>query len=373
VAAVASGWQWSARDPGSPPRFGRGLHLLDWAVLALVAVSVASCFWAEYQHEALRELRVVILEPALLYLLLRRPPEGCTRNTLWAKTLIASGIAVALYALLIYPTAEGVIEAEGVRRARAFYDSPNNLALMLERLIPMTLALGLWGRTARQRWSCLVGAGLMALALLLSFSRGAILIGLPIGLGVLLWLKGGRTRWVIAAIVALGLVALIPLMRTQRFASLLDLSSGTAFVRTNLWLSSLEMVRDHPLLGLGLDQFLYYYGDYAREGALVDRWLSHPHNIVLDFWLRLGLAGVGVLVAMVIAWIRSIRQGLRLAPSEQRALVLGLAVALLAALAHGLIDASFFVVELAYWMLLAGALLVNAARRTTRVEPDQES
>jgi len=373
VAAVASGWRWLARSSRSRPRFGRGWHLLDWAVLALVALSVASCFWAEYQREALRELRVVIIEPALLYLLLRHPPEGSSRNALWAQTLVASGVAVALYALLIYPTAAGVIEAEGVRRARAFYGSPNNLALMLERLIPIALALGLWGRTARQRWSYLVGAGLMTLALLLSFSRGAILIGLPIGLGVLLWLKGGRTRWAIAAIVSLGVVALIPLMRTERFASLSDLSSGTAFVRTNLWLSSLEMVRDHPLLGLGLDQFLYYYGDYAREGALVDRWLNHPHNIVLDFWLRLGLAGVGILAGMVIAWVGAIRQALKQTRSEQRAVVLGLAVALLAALAHGLIDASFFVVELAYWMLLAGALLVNAARRPIRAEHEQRS
>ena len=375
VAAVASGWQWLAQATRSRPRprFGHGWHLLDWTVLALVTVSMATCFWAEYQREALRELRVVILEPALLYLLLRRPPEACARNVLWVKTLVASGIAVALYALLLYPTAAGVIEAEGVRRARAFYGSPNNLALVLERLIPMALALGLWGRTSRQRWGCLVGAGLMTLALLLSFSRGAILIGLPIGLGLLLWLKGGRTRWVIAIIAIIGGVALIPLLRTERFASLLDLSSGTAFVRTNLWLSSLEMVRDHPLLGLGLDQFLYYYGDYAYEGALVDRWLNHPHNIVLDFWLRLGLAGLGVLIAMGIAYVRAFRQGLRRAGAEQRALVLGLAVAVVAALAHGVIDAGFFVVELAYWMLLAGALLVNVARRSTCAEHGTES
>ena len=364
IAAGAAGWHWLVTEPDQRPTRAKRWHMLDWTILALVVVSIASCFWAEYQHEALRELREMILEPALLYLLLRQRPLDPERDGRWSQMLIASGVALALYALVIYPTAGGVIEAEGVRRARAFYGSPNNLALMLERLIPMALAFCLWSTGHWRRWCHGLGAGLMVLALLLSFSRGAILIGLPIGLGVLLLLKGGRTRWIILALLALGLIAMIPLMRTERFSSLLDLSSGTAFVRTNLWHASIEMVRDHPILGLGLDNFLYYYGDYAREGALVDRWLNHPHNIVLDFWLRLGSAGLAVLLTMVVAWTRSLchiaRQQI---PSATKALVAGLAVGLLAAVAHGLIDASFFVTELAYWMLFASALLANESQR----------
>ena len=53
------------------------------------------------------------------------------------------------------------------------------------------------------------------------------------------------------------------------------------------------MIHDHPITGLGLDQFLYAYrGRYILPDAWQEPNLSHPHNILLDFWVRLGIFGV---------------------------------------------------------------------------------
>ena len=48
---------------------------------------------------------------------------------------------VSLIALWQSVTGQGRIDVEGVGRVRAFYGSPNNLALVLDRVVPLGLAL----------------------------------------------------------------------------------------------------------------------------------------------------------------------------------------------------------------------------------------
>ena len=48
-----------------------------------------------------------------------------------------------------------------------------------------------------------------------------------------------------------------------------------------------------PCGAIGLDQFLYLYPRYMHPDAWREPNLSHPHNLLLDFWLRLGPARAG--------------------------------------------------------------------------------
>ena len=355
-----------AKEGNAPRRkLLQRLHPLDYMVALLVLLGLGSCFLAEYQRVAFREWRVVVLESALLYGLLRAQKSPQPQHNESALRLVdalwLSGMAVALYALAVYPRPDGVIEAEGVRRARAFYGSPNNLALYLERLLPLGLALAAWGASRWRRWLYGLGSIPVALALGLTFSRGALIMGLPAGLLALGWIRGGRARWAVVAVVVVAALVLVPLAGTERFASLLNLSQGTGFLRVSLWQAAWDMARAHPWLGVGLDNFLYYYGDYIRPGAEVDRWLSHPHNLLLDFWLRLGVGGLVLVVGLLgVFALRAWQQYRALPDGDRRAVTLGLLAGMAAFVAHGLIDASYFVVELALWFTFALAWIANA-------------
>lgn len=328
--------------------------LLDWAVLLMVLLGLGTSLVAEYQREALRELRTVVGEGALLYLLLRTQPGDRHKLLRLADVLWLSGVGVALYALARYRLPEGVIEAEGVRRARAFYGSPNNLALYMERILPIGLAVVAWGRERWRRGVYGLGVIPVSLALFLSFSRGAWFFGVPAMLLVLSWVRGGRVRWVAIILLGVSILVLVPLAGTERLASLFDPSRGTSFIRLGLWQAAWDMVRDHPLLGVGLDNFLYYYGDYIRPGAEVDRWLSHPHQWVLDFWLRLGIGGLALILVLLVGfWRRALRAYRALPEGDLRAITLGLMAGMATFVAHGTIDASFFIAELAYWFMFA--------------------
>jgi O-antigen ligase len=131
-------------------------------------------------------------------------------------------------------------------------------------------------------------------------------------------------------------------------------------LRLRLWQSALEMVRDHPLWGIGLDQFLYLYPTYMHPDAWREPNLSHPHNLLLDFWLRLGLLGL-----VALAWagwkaLRRVQKGGAPVPAatardaRASALAWGAAGALVAVVLHGALDNSYFVIDLAYgcWVLL---------------------
>jgi O-antigen ligase len=337
---------------------------------------------------ALHEWRTVFLSAGLFAILLvdalvnARRPAADVR--LLASAWLAGAAAVSLVALWQFASGSMLITAEGVRRVRAFYGSPNNLALYLERTVAVTAALALFTRaktenhrepqverdkergggkrgwmSGRVFWAVLLLIQLGAL--LLTFSKGSILLGLPAALATLwlggYWLLGqwGESRralWWLAGLAALAFLALTPFLGTERFRGLLDFSQGTGFMRLQLWRSSWRMALDHPLLGVGPDNFLYAYRNwYILPTAWREPNLNHPHNWLLDWWTRLGVMGLLLGASFFAAGIAGLwRSFTRL---SRPVLALGLLAATAAGLVHGLIDVSYALPDLMIvWVLI---------------------
>jgi O-antigen ligase len=166
-------------------------------------------------------------------------------------------------------------------------------------------------------------------------------------------LAGGSWLRVSLGVLAATVVAAVPLLRTPRFASLFDIRTGTSFFRLQLWRSSWMMFRDHPWLGVGLDNFLYQYRSrYILPAAWQEPDLSHPHNVFLDYGCRLGLCGLAAGAWLQVAFWPLALPLRRLADRDRRALALGLMGSMAGFLAHGLVDASYFVIDLAFAFFL---------------------
>jgi O-antigen ligase len=336
---------------------------LDGGVLFLTVTAVASCFVADYRHVALRELRVLILEPAMFYLMVRS--TRLDRRSVWRMVdlFVAGAVAVALVGLVQYASGINVITAEGgLRRLRSVYGSPNNVGLYLGRALPVLAAVAMLEGRRRRRLAYGMAALPVLAAIVLSFSRGALLIGVPVSLIALGILAGGR--WLVGALAvgAAALVAAIPLARTPRIAALFDTRTGTTFFRLHLWQSAWDMFRDHPWLGVGPDNFLYSFrGRYIRPAAWQEPNLSQAHNIVLDYATRLGIPGLVAGAWLQLAFWRLILPLRHSADPERRVLALGLMGSMINFLAHGLVDASFFPVDLAFVLFLTLGLVQSVA------------
>ena len=347
--------------PDQPRMFVSTPHFsaLDWGVIALVMVGMASLLWAEHVRVAAREFRTVILGAALFYGLLRAMAQG--RRAVWriADSWVLGAALVALVGLAQWVLGQNLITADGISRVRAYYGSPNNLALYLGRVLPLVLVISVWARRQPRKWAYGLAAAAMAATLLLTFSRGAWLVGVPVSLLFVAGMRGRRSFVLTAGFLIVAAVAMLLFVGPGRLTLLLDPAQDTTFIRVQLWRSSWAMIRDHPVLGVGLDNFLYQYRThYVLPTAWEEFNLSHPHNLVLDGWLRLGLPGLAVFGWLLVAFFRDGWLAYRHLPeSGERLLVLGLIGGMVYAVAHGLIDNSFFLVDLAYVFMLMLAVL----------------
>lgn len=345
---------------------------LDYGVAALVLLGAVSLAWAGQRGAALTELRTLLIEPALFYLILRTSARDRFTLLRLVDALVIAGVLIAVIGLYQYANGEAVVAAEdGALRLASVYGSPNNVGLFLGRCLPFLLAFVIVRVDTPRRVFAGIGLTVVGVAVALSQSAGALLLGVPAAIAAVLLLTLGR-RGLIAllALAAAGAGALLLALRSARFARLLDLTEGTSFFRVRVWQSAVEMILDHPITGIGLDQFLYAYrGRYIMPDAWQEPNLSHPHNILFDFWLRLGILGMAVLVWVQFWFWRYAIRLYRLTRNGDRltfALTLGVMGSMINLLAHGLVDNSVFVSDLAYVFALLLGAAANLSLSTNR-------
>jgi len=339
---------------------------IDFAVCGIVLIGMFSLLWTQRIDTALTELRQFIIEPTLFYVILRTSCQSKKSLLALVDALIIAGVLVAAIGLFLFAQGEAIITAEGgTRRLASVYGSPNNVGLMLGRAIPFALSFILVYTDRNRRYFGIMALSVMGLALALTQSVGAILLGIPASIIVILIaIYGQKSALPITGVGVLGAVGFGILAQVSaRFANILDFTSGTNFFRLRVWESAIEIIQDFPITGIGLDQFLYIFrGEYIRPDAIWDRDLSHPHNFILDYWTRLGVVGLILFIVIQVSFWRICVQILRYA-KQQDVLVFAIIVGLMGSMAdlltHGFIDNSVFVYDLAFIFALQLSLCIN--------------
>lgn len=315
--------------------------------LLLGVVSLFTLAMPAYRHDSLRDFRWTILEPVIFYAFARWFFRKASTRQLAVIMFIGGAMLVAVTGIVGLVSGHA-LSVEGVSRVSGVYPQPNALALFLER--PLLLAVGLAVVfQARLRWAWMGAAALIGVVLVMTFSRGAVLAaGITI---VVVLLLGQRRRLAgLATAGGVALAAALAITASSRIDNLF--AGGSGSLRVDLWESSLQMIRDHPIFGIGPDQFLYVYAPrYIKPQAWSERFTSHPHDIILDVWLRLGIMGVVLALAYlaVFAWMT---WGI-----VRKRHVLGLAASggIIVGMLHGLVDNGYFLPDLAliFWFLTA--------------------
>lgn len=140
--------------------------------------------------------------------------------------------------------------------------------------------------------------------------------------------------------------------------------------RMMIWESSVAMIADRPLFGIGIGRFQETYLAYQRYFPPYLEWaVPQPHSFVLAVWLQTGLIGLAGLITLVGVWIRGLAVLLR----EEDPYTAITSVLLLSVLSFwlilGLADTPFFKTDLAFsfWFLLAFGIgfLENERRKKT--------
>ncbi len=199
-------------------------------------------------------------------------------------------------------------------------------------------------------------------------SRGGAL-GLAVAALALLLLSRVRLRWFILAAILITALVLFPMLDqlAPQFRGGISLEDLKQDQRYGYWQMAFHMMMDHPIIGVGTDNFFVLYPFYRVSPALMYRY--YCHNIYLQMWAEAGIIGFIAIISLVITVILTYLKALRHATDESwRALVVGLLAAFLgyatfSATCNTLHDQPF-------WLLMA---LSVVALRATRQESESQS
>lgn len=250
------------------------------------------------------------------------------------------------------------------KRIFSTWENPNILAGYLSEAICFTFAFFMAGKERLER--ILLGAGLLALVgcLLMTYARGAFL-----SIATVIGVYGILRDWrVLIACVGVGTLALaIEPLLADRLLSAFSAADTSAEMRLALWESTLEMIFDHPVMGIGWGAYWMVYPQYdfyINDTAVK---IVHAHNMYLHF-----AAEIGVFGAIAYFWTFFGTMRLALKKREGTAFLqtfrTGAGLALLSVALGGLTDDVVFNIptSILLWMLLA----LTAASATMRSKTD---
>jgi len=301
----------------------------DWLLLAFAGAEALNYFASTYKPNSFYSVEELLFL-LLFYTLVRGHliTERQRQTLYWFVTLFGCLLAAAaVYEYrLSYREAEAVGFADASEIKQALRALPvagapagETYTLMLALLpFPLALLAGWWRRRGVRL--CLMAAVVLTLvALSLSFSRGIYLAAAAffVTAGFLIARFGilPQRRLVLSS-AALGLLTLVALLPFAKPVLTTASAFGTASQvrsfegRGRVWLNSLDLVRSHPLLGVGANNFAMQYAAAGGRGDGVP-FVGRPFNVVLHVLVERGLVGLAAFsllaVMLLVLCVKKIR------------------------------------------------------------------
>jgi putative inorganic carbon (HCO3(-)) transporter len=252
---------------------------------------------------------------------------------------------------------------------------PNQYALYLCALLPLALSLLLSvQQKALARASSAATFAIGLVAILLSFSRtGWICLALAVALQLLYILLTGKmtSRIFLGLSVAACTVTSIVLVFSRQIVDRMFASDPEALtIRSDLMRLAWAMIREHPLIGIGINNFARLQQHWDPIGVSVVR---NVHNLYALTWAETGLFGLLIFLGFLFSLFGMLVRPLRSSNAFIRMMALGLGAGLLGFAVDGLADYSYRleVGNMLFWFL--AGLTVTVHRISQKMEEKKNS
>jgi O-antigen ligase len=343
----------------------RKLPAIFVGITLLIGAALISSFQALEPTESVADVFLLLTASALFVAIL----NTCrTRNQL---LVVAAGALVALLIASIHGVVqhfEGVFSTQGfsfagenVGRVQGVFGHPNEYAGFLAMLLPLAVAIAVTKGLPRQLRLLAGAAALTAVpALNYSYARTAIA---TLVLGTLIWLLIMRPKLalVTAAVITVGAVVLTPDVLKERFNP--ESARADVTLRTDVAQSALDIYGEHPLLGVGVNNFQTAYSERRSAETAGQRRLLHNEQLLvptaapsqyLNTLAEQGLVGIGVLAIFVLLALGSARRVSKARDPAVRGLGIGIGIAVTAAVLNSFAQISLQEVQVVVLFTLLG-------------------
>ncbi|MDD3498410.1 MAG: O-antigen ligase family protein [Candidatus Moranbacteria bacterium] len=263
------------------------------------------------------------------------------------EALILSAFIVSLISLFYYFSGSLTYD----NRLRSFYLSPNHLAMYLSPgflagMLKMSLEKN---RSTPESILRILVLAVIFSAIYLTYSYASwIAIFSSYLIALILFSIYIRKSFLLKKIIIFLTILAILLFLQKDSSKLKDLTSlderSSIFSRIMIWESSLKILSDNWLWGIGAGNFQEKYLEYQKYFPPYLEWaVPQPHNLYLAFWLQGGISGMIGFFWLIFIWIKEKVRFIKTSESMRRKkLALILLAIIFYILAHGLADTPYW-------------------------------
>jgi O-antigen ligase len=356
---------------------------LEPLLLAWLFFIIASGLFSGHHWESMLALERLFSGLIFLYLMVWNFSDR-RREKIMVWALFAFPVAICLPGLVFFLSKRNLFFPfvnEFAQFCGTFVNH-NNFAglIMLGFFLGVGLLMAIQKRGAEfrselwARWALLsIPLVVLLVSLQLSMSRSGWVALFAAGAGLLVWLgfssdrKKFRTYFAVTLLVlVLGVVISLVLGKSLIKARMLTLNdffkdpaSGLTLTgRKLIWKSTLGMIKDHPVLGVGPGNYWLEYPHYRTPGDFFGE--HHAHNDLLQLAAESGIPSAALMVLLFIAGFRIWRQNYRREMTRfQHRVSIGIVFGMLAFLVQDQGDFHFYIPGLAYYFLALASFLLK--------------
>ncbi len=300
-----------------------------WLLLIFLFITFFSIFWTSAPVPALRKI-LFFVSTMPIYFVFYQAQQNKNflfrfLNILIVSTFIASLLALIPFVLqfviglnpvlnflrqyiapfflgnslatLVNQYSSWLVNISGHTILRTFgtFPDPHLFSLYLAMILPLTLYF--YQKTKQKK--NLFYFSIILLTILFSFSRGAYL-SLIVGELFLLFvnrpfnLLRKHLLFFYSLFVIVLFLIIIPNPLTNRLSSSFSIQEGSNSDRLEMWLTALDTIKEHPLIGVGLAGF----GSQINN-SLGIRNPIYAHNLFLDFGAETGIFNMFILLLLI--------------------------------------------------------------------------
>ena len=292
------------------PAMMYAVFLFLWAVL-LVPFSV-------WPGGSFGEIFDVFIKALIIFWLLGRVVNSVQRLSTVAWMLSLMSIPLSLSAVLAFlQGGMGNVElTHGWERITGYQagltGNPNDLALMINLTLPLTVGLMLSVRRRVAGVLLALVALLDVIAVVLTYSRGGFITLMVIVGSYLVCLTGRARIGLVMIVIAIGLVAvpMIPSGYWSRIGTITDIQADRTDSAQQRWgdmIDATHLIAAHPVIGVGAGM------DFLALNAVRGKTWVHVHNIYLEYAVDLGIPGLLLFLLLYYRVLKSASKARRLA------------------------------------------------------------
>jgi putative inorganic carbon (HCO3(-)) transporter len=265
----------------------------------------------------------------------------------------------------------------GLVRATASFKDSNTLGIYLSALTPLILGLSLYYFKYKEKIAILSVSILSLVGIALTYSRPTLL-----AIFVVLFFLGfiKKDKFLISLLFVIILTSPFILPRSvknwARDVSYNPLRLMCNDDRIAIYRHSLNMIKDHPLIGVGANTYMKNYKKYKESpeyrGVITSDYI-YAHNNFLHMAAEIGLIGLGIFVWLLYKlFMECANIYRRLGDDFLKVVSLSLSASLIAFLVNGLTESSLYYsrVAILFWYIAGFSLSLNRLANADRPRSD---